>query len=154
MAKALSCNLFLNSKCLMNSRYRINVQGMSDTLGYELWEQAADSSAMMTREMFISGKGGCLGIRTKMFAVISLRSCYVFILALNPWVKIIKSQSPSARTSGIHYVSLGCPHLQAGHFPYTSIRSTIYILLSSRIRRPRREPALLWLVSVAPSCPS
>lgn len=103
-------------------------------------------------QMFISGKGGCLGIRTKMSAFISLRSCYGFTLVLNPWVQeIIKSQSPSAGTSGIqHYVRLGCPHLQAGH---PSPQHT-HTLLSSRLRKPRREPALLWRVSVAPSCSS
>lgn len=153
VAKAVSCNLFLNSKCL-TSRYRINVQGMSATLGCGFWERVVDSCAMMTRHS--------VPIRYRgVFRDHNQDVCIYFSEIL-----LCFHTGPELLGSGDHQVSVP----KCWDFRHTTLcqtqmsmspswvlrpppptHSTADILLSSRIRRPRREPGLLLLVSVVPA---
>ena len=176
MAKAVSCNLFLNSKCLMNSRYRINIQGMSNTLGYELWERAVDSCAMMTRCScrVIRERGVfrdqyqdvCIDFSEVLLCFhtgpehlasgdhqVSVPKCWDFRYTTLCQIQMFTFLSRALHTH-THTHTHTRTHTHTHTHTRTHTQSTIYTLLSSRLRRPRRDSALLGWVSVAPSCSS
>lgn len=132
---------------------------MSDPLGYESLETCC-GFLYDDDQMCLSSKRGCLGIRIKMSIFIFLRSCSV------------AHTGPELLDSGDHEVS----GPKCWDFRYTPLCQT-QRFTSPKLPLPthththqynvhplkhqhqetgdsRKEPALRWLVSVDPNCPS
>lgn len=151
VAKTVSCNLFLNSKCL-TSRYRINVQGVSATLGCWFWERAVDSCAMMTRRSVHIRYRGAFRDQNQDVCIYFSETLLCFHTGPEPLCSG-DHQDPAPTCWDFRH-----PILCQTQMPMSPrwalpphIHSTADILLSSRIRRPRREAALLLLASVVPA---
>lgn len=126
---------------------------MSDPLGYESLETCC--GFLYDDQMCLSSKRGCLGIRIKMSIFIFLRSCSVAHTGPEPPGSGDQVSGP--KCWDFRYMPLCQTQRRTSpKLPLPPTHTPVQCTSAKALAAggPRREPALLWLVSVAPNCPS